>query len=48
LPNSNNEGITFASDGECTAGQKAFFWSDDDAINGHSIRQGTIPCGTFF
>jgi hypothetical protein len=48
LPNSNNEGITFAPEAECAAGQKSFFWSDDDAISGHSIRRGTIPCGAFF
>jgi hypothetical protein len=48
LPNSNNEGITFAPEAECVGGQKSFFWTDDDAINGHSIRRGTIPCGTFF
>ncbi len=48
LPNSNNEGITFAPEAECVAGQKAFFWSDDDSISGHAIRRGTIPCGIFF
>lgn len=47
LPNVNNEGITFAPDAECVAGQKAFFWSDDDATAGHSIRRGSIPCGAF-
>jgi hypothetical protein len=47
LPNVNNEGITFAPDAECVAGQKSFFWSDDDATAGHSIRRGTIPCGAF-
>jgi hypothetical protein len=48
LPASNNEGITFAPEAECAAGQKSFFWTDDDAINGHSIRRGSIPCGAFF
>lgn len=48
LPNSNNEGITFAPESECVGGQKPFFWSDDDQINGHAIRRGTIPCGSFF
>jgi hypothetical protein len=48
LPNSNNEGITFAPESECSAGQKAFLWSDDDQLNGHAIRSGTIPCGSFF
>ena len=48
LPNSNNEGITFAPEAECVGGQKSFFWSDDDQIDGHAIRLGTIPCGSFF
>mgnify|MGYP001545947500 CR=1 FL=1 len=48
LPNSNNEGITFAPDSECVAGQKSFFWSDDDSISAHAIRRGSIPCGVFF
>lgn len=48
LPNSNNEGITFAPDSECVSGQKSFFWSDDDAVSAHAIRRGTIPCGAFF
>lgn len=48
LPNSDNEGITFAPDSECAAGQKSFFWSDDDQLNAHAIRRGTIPCGVFF
>ena len=48
LPNSNNEGIAFAPDSECAAGQKSFFWSDDDSLSAHAIRRGTIPCGAFF
>jgi len=44
LPASNNEGITFAPSSECTAGQRSFFWSDDDQINGHALRRGSIPC----
>jgi hypothetical protein len=46
LPNSNNEGI--APESECIAGQKHFFWSDDNALDMHSIRRGSIPCGKFF
>jgi len=45
LPNSNNEGITFASESECVNGRKAFFWSDDDQLNGHALRRGTVACG---
>jgi hypothetical protein len=48
LPDSNNEGITFAPDSECVNGRKAFFWADDGNIGGHSIRRDTIPCGRFF
>jgi hypothetical protein len=44
LPASNNEGITFAPTSECVAGQRAFFWSDDDQINGHAIRRGSLAC----
>jgi hypothetical protein len=45
LPPVNNEGISFAPDSECTAGQRRFFWADDNATGGHSLRRGTIPCG---
>ena len=48
LPNSNFEGIGIAPEVECVAGQKHFFWSDDSALDGHSIRRGSIPCGAFF
>jgi hypothetical protein len=48
LPDSNNEGIGIAPESECVAGQKHFFWSDDNALDMHSIRRGSIPCGTFF
>jgi hypothetical protein len=47
LPVTNNEGIAFAPSSECSAGQRAFFWSDDDQINGHALRRGSIPCGSF-
>ncbi|MDB4986867.1 MAG: hypothetical protein JWN04_2045, partial [Myxococcaceae bacterium] len=45
LPNYNNEGISFAPDSECRAGLRSFFWADDGADNGHSLRRGSIPCG---
>lgn len=48
LPASNNEGITFAPSTECNAGQRAFFWSDDDEIGSHALRRGSIPCGSLF
>ena len=48
LPDVNNEGIAIAPDAECSNGLKAFFWSDDAATGGHSLRRDTIPCGRFF
>jgi hypothetical protein len=48
LPDSNFEGIGIAPEAECAAGQKHFFWSDDSALDMHSIRRGSIPCGAFF
>ena len=36
------------AEAECVAGQKHFFWSDDNALDMHSIRRGSIPCGQFF
>jgi hypothetical protein len=47
LPNVNNEGIAIAPETECSGGFKAFFWSDDNATGGHSLRRDTIPCGAF-
>ncbi|HVZ73416.1 MAG TPA: lamin tail domain-containing protein [Polyangia bacterium] len=48
LPNSNFEGIGIAPEAECVGGQKHFFWSDDDQLDGHALRRGSIPCGQFF
>jgi Lamin Tail Domain len=48
LPASNNEGIAFAPGTECNAGQRAFFWSDDDQLGAHALRRGSIPCGSLF
>ena len=45
LPPVNNEGISFAPDSECAGGQRRFFWADDNATGGHSLRRGSIPCG---
>jgi len=46
LPDSNNEGFTFAPESECVSGRKAFFWSDDSDINMHAIRRGAVNCGS--
>jgi hypothetical protein len=48
LPDSNNEGITFAPEAECLNGKKAFYWADDDDLYGHAIRRGDINCGPLF
>jgi Lamin Tail Domain len=48
LPDSNFEGIGIAPESECVGGLKHFFWSDDSALDMHSIRRGSIPCGAFF
>jgi hypothetical protein len=48
LPDVNNEGIAIAPESECTNGHKAFFWADDSATNGNSLRRDAIPCGHFF
>jgi hypothetical protein len=46
LPLSNHEGISFQSEAECVAGQKAFFWSDDSNLASHALRQGSLSCGS--
>jgi len=48
LPNTNNEGITFAPESECAGGRKAFFWSDDDNMGMHALRRGAVACGNLF
>jgi Lamin Tail Domain/Esterase-like activity of phytase len=45
LPATNNEGIAFVPDSQCVAGFRDFFWSDDNALMGHSLRRGSITCG---
>ena len=47
LPDVNNEGIAIAPESECTGGRKAFFWTDDSATGGNSLRRDSIPCGQF-
>ena len=48
LPDSNNEGITFAPESQCVGGRKAFFWSDDSNVNMHALRRGAVNCGKLF
>lgn len=45
LPNSNNEGIALGAEPECQDGLKPFFWTDDNDVNGHSLRRGYVRCG---
>jgi hypothetical protein len=47
LASFTNEGISFAPDSRCVAGLKPFFWADDEAMGGHALFEGTIPCGAF-
>jgi hypothetical protein len=42
-----NEGISFAPEARCAAGFKPFFWADDEAMGGHALFEGTVPCGPF-
>jgi Lamin Tail Domain len=44
MPNTNNEGFTFAPFAECSAGGRPAFWADDANINGNALRQGSLPC----
>jgi hypothetical protein len=46
MPNTNNEGITFAPVAECVSGQRPFFWSDDDQADLHALRGGSITCSS--
>jgi hypothetical protein len=44
LPNSNNEGIAIGAESECRDGVKPFFWTDDNDVDGQSLRQGAVRC----
>lgn len=47
LGNFDNEGFTVTPESSCFNGYKSVYWADDDDNGGHSIREGTIPCGRF-
>jgi hypothetical protein len=49
MPNINNEGFTSFPESRCdlSTGLKRALWSDDSSSEGHALRQGTLPCGTF-
>ncbi|MFE6774983.1 lamin tail domain-containing protein [Streptomyces sp. NPDC057702] len=46
MPNYNNEGFSLAGAGagECVAGRKPVYWSDDANDDGHALRRGTVTC----
>ncbi|MGW6690903.1 lamin tail domain-containing protein [Streptomyces sp. NPDC054961] len=44
MANLNNEGFSVAGAGECVAGSKPVFWSDDSNTGGHALRRGAITC----
>ena len=44
MPNTNNEGFAIAPATLCVGGFKPAFWSDDNDINGFSLRSSTLPC----
>ncbi len=47
MPNTNNEGFTVTPESSCVDGFKPVFYSDDNDLNGHSIRRDAVPCGAF-
>jgi hypothetical protein len=46
LPNANNEGFALAPASECSGGTKSVFWSDDNDSDVHSLRRGSVSCGS--
>jgi hypothetical protein len=47
MPNTNNEGFTFAPLTECVNGRRPVLWSDDNQLSGFALRQGTMTCSPF-
>ena len=47
MPNTNNEGFTFAPLSSCTNGTRAVIWADDNQLGGFALRQGTLTCSPF-
>ncbi|MFM7534557.1 MAG: lamin tail domain-containing protein [Acidimicrobiales bacterium] len=44
MPDTNNEGFAIAPEALCVGGTKPVFWSDDNDLNGFSLRQGRVNC----
>ena len=47
LPDTNNEGFTFAPLSSCVGGTRAVLWADDNQLGGFALRQGTLTCAPF-
>jgi hypothetical protein len=47
LPNTNNEGFTFAPLSACVNGVRPALWADDNQLSGFALRQGTVACSPF-
>jgi hypothetical protein len=47
MPNTNNEGFTFAPLSRCVGGSRAVIWADDNQLGGFALRQGTLTCSPF-
>ncbi|MBL0938332.1 MAG: lamin tail domain-containing protein [Gemmatimonadaceae bacterium] len=47
MPNTNNEGFTFAPLAECVNGRRLALWSDDNQLSGFALRQGSLTCSPF-
>jgi len=47
MPNTNNEGFTFAPLRGCVGGTRTVIWADDNQLGGFALRQGTLTCTPF-
>lgn len=47
MPDTNNEGFAIGPAAQCVGGFKPAFWSDDNDLDGHAIRAGTLSCTAF-
>lgn len=47
MPNTNNEGFTFAPLAACVNGVRPALWADDNQLSGFALRQGTVTCSPF-
>jgi hypothetical protein len=47
MPDTNNEGFTFAPLSSCVNGKRPVIWADDNQLGGFALRQGTLTCAPF-